>query len=231
MPGGSIVGERAFVLEDAFGVIHNLDVHWQFNNSPALQVFEFDELMERSLPLEHGLSKVRVPCLEDALLIAAVHRAAHYHDVLFVDDSGEVIPESDRLIWLYDIHLLAGQLDAESWHSLLKRAIGKKVASLVADGLAKSHEAFRTTVPPEVLTALHKAKDQIDPASLQSSRLSSDLAGMLAIEGLSGKLRWLGQHLFPPVSYLKARYGVSGPRVYLYYFYRLAAGFYKRLVT
>ncbi len=71
---------------------------------------DYGELAARAVPLPalgrnaHAIAPVH------ALLLACIHRAGHANAPYHVD--GIASPEGDRLIWLYDIHLLVGGMSA-----------------------------------------------------------------------------------------------------------------------
>jgi len=90
--------QRIFSRVDRLGVRHAIDLHWRTLNRPRLaRAFHFEELWSRAVPFQ-GRTHVRIPSTEDALLLAAVHLAAHH-------------PGEARLIWLNDLHLLAREAD------------------------------------------------------------------------------------------------------------------------
>jgi len=61
------------------------------------------------------------------LLLACMHRAAH----LGVDG-----PEGNRLIWLYDIHLLASALSPAQWSEFAAHCAAKRMRRISADAAA-----------------------------------------------------------------------------------------------
>jgi len=58
-----------------------------------------------------------------ALLLACMHRGTHRHNPYYV--SGEPHTGGDRLIWLYDLHLLAESFGEHDWQSFIARADAK----------------------------------------------------------------------------------------------------------
>ena len=65
-----------------------------------------------------------------------MHRVAHHND-------------ADDLIWLYDIHLLAGRLSADGWRELTALARWTQVTAVCAAGLEAAADAFGTMIPVE----------------------------------------------------------------------------------
>lgn len=97
------------------GLSHCLDFHWKLsNNQTYARIFSFDELMDASVQVPvldnvHTLNNVH------ALLYACMHRMSHKGD-----------NTADRLIWFYDIHMLAQSLSATDWQQLTSIAKEKK---------------------------------------------------------------------------------------------------------
>ncbi len=87
-----------------------------------------------------------------ALLLACMHRGTHRHNPYYV--SGEPHTGGDRLIWLYDLHLLAESFGEHDWQSFIARADAKGLRGICADGLATAHQCFATNVPEYAFAAL-----------------------------------------------------------------------------
>jgi len=69
-------------------------------------VLSHDEIAERATPLPALGPDARAACGTDALVLACLHRAAHHRD-------------SEELLWLYDIHLIACSLSDADWTAAL----------------------------------------------------------------------------------------------------------------
>src|SRR5947207_1841883 len=107
--------QQAFARRDRFGVEHVYDLHWDIANTPVVrEALRFDELLARSMPLPRIAEAARAPSHVDALLLACIHRVAHHHD-------------SDRLIWLYDIHLLRQRISPAEQEAFWRRAAERRV--------------------------------------------------------------------------------------------------------
>lgn len=180
--GGELISrQRMWVRIDAVGVRHCIDLHWALSNRQRYAgAFSFEELWSRGAILR--ASDVRMPSPADALLIAAMHLAGHHQG-------------DERLIWLYDIHLLHGAIAPHELQAaaLLARERGLDLALDTAIALAlrwfgDGHE--------ETLRALMK------PTELQE--LVDDLR---CTPGVRQKLRLMREHLFPPAAYVMEKYG------------------------
>ena len=88
----------------------------------------------------------------DALLLACIHRVAH-HD------------ESVRLLWLYDIHLIASGLDRQAFARLTELTTATAMRAICARGLGLAQERFHTTIPEEAMAAL-AAPGSPEPAEM-----------------------------------------------------------------
>jgi hypothetical protein len=58
---------------------------------------------------------------------------------------------SNRLIWLYDIHLLANGMDDGQLRQLVARATSKGVRAVTAEAITAAGERFDVPVPPALV--------------------------------------------------------------------------------
>ena len=216
-PAGQVSGtlvtyQSSHIKRREQGASHIVDVHWRVANPQAFaRVLSYDELASQAVPLPRlgpsarGLSDVH------ALLVACVHRVAHHFD-------------ADRLIWIYDIHLIASRLDAEGWRRSVDLAVNRRVATVCLQGLRRAQQTFHTAVPVEVFETLESRAglaDQATAAYLTPSRrrrvqvLTSDLR---ALSSWTDRLRLVREHLFPSAPYMRNVYAPdsAAPLVLLY---------------
>ena len=203
------------------GLIHALDIHWRLNNAALLsERFTFAELAAAAMPIPvlgphaHSLGLVH------ALLLACMHRVAH-------------LPEgnADRLIWLYDIHVLVQSLSDAQWQSVMTLAEERGVCGPCLDGLRTTQTAFETVVPDEVWGRLRTGADRegwFNPR-LARKRWRLEWLNFRALPSTAARLRWLSQHLFPDADFMRRQYGFRHP-LGLPWFYgvRIARGIAKR---
>ena len=78
------------------------------------------------------------------LLHSCVHRAVHFHSPYYV--YGEPYLERNRLIWLYDVRLLADALGAADWSSFVDLARERGVSALCLDALRAATEYLGAAV-------------------------------------------------------------------------------------
>jgi Uncharacterised nucleotidyltransferase len=205
--------QTMFVRAHPIGVEHVLDVHWKIAERQAVaDTLRYDELLARSQQVTVRGSTMRVPSSIDALLIACIHRAAHHQD-------------ADDLIWVYDMHLLASRLTVEEWTRFVDLAMDRQVSQLCARGLQLAAEGFHTHIPDGVRDRLSGKREASAIYLRRDLRGVDRLAADVRALGARRAPRLLKEHLFPPVSYIKEKYGVQH-RVLVpaFYAYRIVAG-------
>ena len=136
-----------------------------------------------------------------ALVVACLHRTAHHGT-------------TTRLLWLYDIHLLAAQLSAGDWDVVVGRAQSCGLTPVVAAGLEHAAARLNTPVPSSVLDRLYTGAAATDPDVLVflhgvPPQMQVAISDWRRISGLRARMRFLQEHLFPPASYIRHRYGIS----------------------
>ena len=198
--GDLVMPQRPFVKRDRSGVVHAYDFHWKIANpQPFAEALAFGELMKRSIAIAVLGAHARTLGPLDALLLACIHRVAHHRD-------------SGRLLWLYDIHLLADEMNRNAFESFAALAAQKRVAAACAASLRLAQRWFQTKLPRDLVEALAARASAEPSAAYLGGQLRpvdilwSDL-GLLG--GWRAKCRLLRQHLFPPAAYMLERYASS----------------------
>ncbi len=203
---------------DERGIEHALDLHWKIANPLIFsELFSFEELSAdaRELP---GVRGARTVTDATAFIYACIHRVAHHHD-------------SDRLLWLMDIDLLARRFDDSGWAEVVRIASAKQVRGICRRGLERSQAAYRTPLPDAVREALSEgAGTEPAAAYLEGAppRMTDIRSNLRALKSSGERLRYLRELAFPPADYMLAKYGLSR-RFYLPYLYavRAASGLRK----
>lgn len=205
--------QTTFVKDEGIGSTHAYDLHWQIsNNSRSFsKVLNYQYLVSRAEEVKSLGQEIITLNRIDALLLACFHRAGHF------------AMTGDRLIWLYDIHLLSCDLDARQFDEFWDQAARLKIRYLCADAMLTAREWFNTPVPEERLLHLRRvARDEISASLLVSGRVQGirnrtrlELAGLTTPRD---KLQYLWQQLFPSVNYMTWRYGIRS-RFALPFFY------------
>jgi hypothetical protein len=202
--------QRHFSRRDAHGVLHAWDVHWRISNAQAAaRALSLEEITARgSRPA--ALGGLVAPGFADALLLACVHRIAHHHD-------------AGHLLWLYDIHGLAGQLGAPEWDGFAERASRRGMSGACARSLAGAERLFGTAVPDRA-REWHRDAEPLaafGPGWRQVDVLTDDLR---ALPTWSARCRLVREHLFPPPAFIEARYGATSRA-------SLAGGYLRRILS
>ena len=196
-----------------------VDLHWKIADPATFaDLLSADDLIRDAIVVTLDDSReARVPSHPHALLLACWHRVAHHHDV-------------ERLLWLYDIDLLAGALDEAGSQVVSEIAARTKTSTVCVSALNLAVEAFRSTAAAALLTRLRQsAPDNRSPATLylRDGARPVDLlvADLRALPTWTARARLVREHLFPPAEYMRATYGRSSPAMLpALYAWRVVAG-------
>lgn len=229
---GELVSYQAsYTLVTAAGGAHTLDLHWQINNSELLsRLFTYDELRLSAEPLPRLSPYALAVGTVHALLLACMHRATHRHNPYYVNEQAHHDP--DRLIWLYDIHLLATRMNESEWSRLLQLATQKGLRAVCLDGMRRAQACFQTQYPAAVLEALAQ-RGPAEPAAryLNGGKLRQQWMDFAALGSFARQLQWLRESFFPSAAYMQRKYPNPLLRWLPWLYLRRAAdGFAKRLV-
>jgi hypothetical protein len=202
--GRLISAELAGTRVDRHGVTRIVDVHWRLSNAQGFaRAFSFDELLQRSLPLPALSPRARGSAPIDALLIGCMHRVAHRHaDYWF----GERAHRGDRLIWLYDLHLLTEGLDEAGWDALCSRAAACGQRAVCLYGLRRAADLLGTRVPAPAGARLEAGAGEVSAAYLHGGRARWLATDLKALPDWPSRLRLLGEHAVPPAAYMLEHY-------------------------
>ena len=188
------------------GMQVDLDVHWRLANAPVFaSLFGFAELYATSIPLPQLGPNARGLGPVHAFVHACLHRALNVYTGI-----------GDRLKWLYDLHLLAGQFDAGDWQALEKTCVDRRISGVCAEGIEAATLWFGSIAPPTVLESLNAARahDRLDARRMGEWRYMQ-WRNLVALPSLGARLRWLWQSLSPPTGYLEELYGPDQGRLRL----------------
>lgn len=195
---------RQFELarDDEFGVSHALDFHWGLSTQAAFaDVLTYQELASRAVAVPALGTNARVPATVDALLLALIHPVMHHRN-------------EQRLLWTYDVHLLAQALDPRSFQELARQATDRRVATVCAHGLRVARDWFGTAIPQEVLDQLAAVPlgEQATAAYLDAGRswAAETAANLHGLPRWRDRLRLLKEIALPTPAYMLQAYGVGG---------------------
>jgi hypothetical protein len=202
-PGDLVMYQAPYTKRRGGEIVHILDVHWRIANPQVFgAVLSFEELAAAAVPVPELGPAARGLSSTHALLLACVHRVAHHAN-------------SDSLIWLYDIHLLASRLNETEWAGFVDLARLRGVASVCADGLQRTVHYFPTEMPRSVSAALvdelSSTADKATAAYLARGRrhVQNVLADLRALPKWRSRLRLLTEHLLPSSEYMRGTYAPS----------------------
>ena len=185
---------------------HHIDLHWQTLNCPAL---------EAVLPVaECAATRIALPRLgPDAmamdrvrtLIHTCIHRMLNFSSPYFVGD--RIYYGGDRLIWLHDIHLLAGALSEAEWDTFCRLAVAKGVAAACLDGLLTAQRFLATPVPNSVRAVLGAGSIASRPAAyLHARQLGRAWQDFQAIPGVARTLGFALTRALPSSSFIRDKY-------------------------
>lgn len=187
-----------YVSVRAGGIAIHYDVHWRISNRSAFsRLLSFEEASREAVPLDDlsgvwGLKPVH------ALLLACIHRAAN--------------PDHDpnRLIWIYDIHLLAGAFSEDEWSEFCDLAVNRGLQQVCRQALQKSVDTFETAIPAQVTGALAAPLSrQTFGDKFRKSQLGLIWDDLRELPDLSSRLKMVNEYLFPSEDFLLERYEKS----------------------
>ncbi|HWB17265.1 MAG TPA: nucleotidyltransferase family protein [Vicinamibacterales bacterium] len=198
--GDLVMYQETYVRRPSGRPAHVVDLHWRLANPQRFgQVFTYTDLARRAAPIAALYPAARAPRAVDALLLACVHRVIHH-------------AASERLIWLFDIHLVAASLSTAEWRDLEARAVERGIAPFCLSGLRLAAARFRTRVPESVLgrlSAAARASGRGEAARLVGPprrHVTQVVADLRALPGWSARCRLMSQHLFPSARYMRGTY-------------------------
>jgi hypothetical protein len=201
-PSGALVSQQVpYSKVDRFGVIHALDVHRCIANPQVFAgALRLAELRPRAVPVPALGLAARAFGPVDALAVACVHRVAHHGD-------------EPRLIWLYDIHLLAGALSEPEVEDFVSLVRARRIRAVCARGCTLARSRFGTVFPPGLTEGLAAGRIDDEPSAEYLGRAMSQLDILLsdlrALDRWADRVRLVREHVFPPASYMRQKYPAS----------------------
>jgi hypothetical protein len=198
---GEHVTHQFTYVSSRHGLSLAFDVHWKVADPQAFaDLFSFDELNREARPIPSLGTAAKAFGDAHALLIACTHRVAHHYD-------------REVLIDLYDIDLLARQLDAAGWDRVAALASAKRICQVTMRGLALATTRLGTTVPDRVREALSRSTGDEPTAAY----LAADFRKVDILRADLAALRWrdrihlLREHLFPNPAFVLRSFGRTEP--------------------
>ncbi|WLE98245.1 MAG: nucleotidyltransferase family protein [Candidatus Electrothrix communis] len=197
--------QMSYAKKTAQGFSCCYDLHWQVSNCNRQFSRDFADgkLVENAEAIPVLGENARTLSKVDALIFSCFHRAGHF------SHSG------DRLIWLYDIHLLCQALTGQEIEAFCRRVKELQIISLCADAITTAQSWFGTVCPEELKLFLHQRIENEAAAQLLGSGRRDGIRKqtLLELKGLSTwqeRCAYIVQNLFPPPAFMLWRYQKEG---------------------
>jgi hypothetical protein len=191
---------------------HVYDVHWDVANSPVVRdALPFEEVFMRAIAVPRIGPNAFAPSHADALLLACLHRVAHHHD-------------NERLIWLYDIHLLRERMSGHEHATFWRLAAARRLVTicehsvtLADDWFAHArHDRARDWLGDDERTRHEPSAAFLDRSRSRAAALGSDLKSL----GWRSRLRRLRELALPPAAFMRQSFpsapGLALPMLYVW---------------
>jgi hypothetical protein len=208
---------------------HTIDLHRRINNSELLShLFSYTELRAGACSLPTLCNGALAVGPVYALLLACLHPATHKYNPYIVDEVAHY--GGDRLIWHYDVHLLAQSLTSRQWQDFVDSAVAKGLCAISLVALERSAACYGMRYPDDIRRALVRTGELV-AAYLKAGRLRQGWIDVSAIPSLADRIRFARELLFPSKAYMCAKYAQSPSDASLLWLYarRAAEGLIKRL--
>lgn len=208
---------------DELGLDHAFDFHWKISTQSVFaEILIDEEIAAAAVPVPALGPHARAVGPVHALLLACIHPVMHHRN-------------TERVIWIYDVHLIASGLSDAELDRFAELAIDKRVAAVCAGRLALARSRFRTRLPERAVARLGERRAPepsevyLRPARRWHHELLSSLRGL---GRPSDRARLLREVLVPSPRYMLESYGFGAigfvllPALYLH---RVINGVWKIL--
>jgi hypothetical protein len=197
-----------------------VDVHWAISSRPHFAgLLSFDELTAAAGRIDLNGQSVAVPGPVHALLLACIHRVAHHYN-------------SDRLIWLYDIKLLAERFSGDDWQRVSAAAATKALTAVCRAGLDRARDLMEHDTVRAVRQHAHvqpgeRAAAYLSARPTTASRILLDVAHA---GSFGDRARIVLGHSVPDVNYMREAYDARTAPSLVWAYLRRAVGAAARAV-
>jgi hypothetical protein len=215
--GSLTTGQFHLHKHDALGLYHALDVHCQVSNVRAFaDVLSYSELVRDAHRIPSLGPHAWGPSPVHALIIACVHLVAHHGN-------------TDSLLWLLDISLLARSLEPHERDCFAELAGARGVRAVCRNTLMSADEAFGG-IDADWLDALRTQTAEPTASFLRGPMRQVDILkeDLRATPRLWQRVQIVGEHLFPSSSFMYERYSTRGTlKLPFLYAHRIVTGMRK----
>lgn len=207
--------QKSFSRKDKTGLIHEIDLHRELTFcSRVSEFFSFSTLSKRATSITIGDTKINSVNDVDGLIITCFHRLLHRNCDY---RTGTVVTRSpNRLIWLFDIHLLASALTSKQWDTLSETAVTSGCSRSCLLGFSMSQKIFKTEIPNRVLQRLESVGTSQVDEFLDSKGMVRLFMKFRSISSLRDKFSMVKELIFPDLNYMRKTYGEAAwvPKIY-----------------
>ncbi len=199
--GDLLSHQRSYIRTSTAGLRHCYDVHWRISNHPLVahgNMFDHRACTARAVAVPQLGPNARALGPADALLLACVHRLAHHAD-------------EERLIWLYDVHLLVDAMDARQTELFFDLSGQARLDAVCRDAIeaAAGYFGCRNVLMHNWLRATPVEDGPALGLLKRPRRLDRFASHMRSLPGWGLRLRFLWQNTFPSPAYMARRYQVD----------------------
>jgi hypothetical protein len=225
-----IGSEVNLTKKDRADLEHVLDVHWRLSSNEVFaKICDWDEACRMSNALPALAPQARGLGYVHALLHACAHRAVHFHSPYYV--KSEPFLDGNRLIWLYDMQLLAGAFEEADWSSFVARARERSVSAICSGALYAVADLVGTAVPNSVCAELdNPVRHETSAQLLSGGAWRATWVELRAQRDMSAQLKFLRNLFLPDRAYMLRKY--AGKPSWLLpwlYLQRVLEGVHRRI--
>jgi hypothetical protein len=187
---------------------HTIDLHWKISNSEVLnRLFSHQELAESSVDIQRLCPSARGLSLPHSMLLACMHMASHKQNPYYF--GGKPVGDSERLIWLADIALLAASMNPQELERTAMMASGKGLVSICAHATERAGSLLGVAQCSSFSSALMErvpSDREIAYRYVTSRKHIQQWLDFIALADSRKRVRFLREVLFPSGEYLRYRY-------------------------
>jgi hypothetical protein len=192
--GTLTTGQFHLHKHDALGLFHALDVHCQISNVRAFaNVLSYAELVRDARHVPSLGPHAWGPSPVHALMIACVHLVAHHSN-------------TDSLLWLLDLSLLARSLDPHERDCFAELAGARGVGTVCRNTLMLADATFGGIDADWLASFRTKTAEPTAAFLLPMRQIDILKEDLRASPRLWQRLQILGEHLFPSSTFMYQRY-------------------------
>jgi hypothetical protein len=209
----------------------DIDLHWKLNDHRLFaDLLTPEQLFQASRPAPRLSPHARTLCGVHAMLHACMHRAANFTTHYYV--AGEDIINPDRLIWLYDIHLLAQTFTAQEWEELCDFAEANQLRAVCGDALLATNRQLNTPIPSSAMQRL-TAPGPIEPSAayLRPGLTRKLITDIKAQPTWRARIRLAAEYALPPEEFMRRKYHDRNWPLPALYLLHLVRGIRKLVLT